>query len=233
LSFAGAASAAPNPTLVCEQSKLVAQAGLEVCLKLNSANMLKGAPDGSASCWANFNATLKKIDAAAAKAGTACRYVDNGNGTVSDLNTGLVWEKKSAAGTGDVHDVDNLYSWSISGIAPDGQAFTVFLATLNNGVSTDGGATTAITGCFANHCDWRLPSIVELQGIVETSATGCTSGSPCIDPTFGPTQSNLYWSATTNAVNAYGAWGVYFFNGSVLGGLKAGGLYVRAVRSGL
>jgi hypothetical protein len=38
---------------------------------------------------------------------------------------------------------------------------TVFLRTLDNATSTDGGVT--ITGCFAGRCDWRLASIVELR----------------------------------------------------------------------
>ncbi len=144
-----------------------------------------------------------------------------------------MWEQKSAAGTGDVHDEDNLYTWSNTGTAPDEGAFTSFLAALNNGASTDGGVSTAITGCFANHCDWRLPSIVELQGIVDLSASGCDSGGPCIDPTFGATQSYYYWSATTSAAFPNYAWFVYFFSGFVSLDLKTFNYYVRAVRSGL
>src|SRR5947208_7068323 len=39
-------------------------------------------------------------------------YLDNGDGTVTDNPTGLMWEKKSASGTGDIHDVSNTYTWS-------------------------------------------------------------------------------------------------------------------------
>ncbi len=143
-----------------------------------------------------------------------------------------MWEQKSAAGTGDVHDEDNLYTCSNTGTAPDEEAFTSFLAALNNGLSTDGGAQPP-SPAFANHCDWRLPSIVELQGIVVLSASGCGSGGPCIDPTFGAIQSYYYWSATTPADFPLGAWNVYFFNGFVSNASKPLNLYVRAVRSGL
>jgi len=162
---------------------------------------------------------------------TSTRFVDNGDGTITDNQIGLMWEKKTGtigtANLSDVHDVNNTYTWTTG--------FTSFLATLNNGASTDGGATTPITGCFANYCDWRLPSIVELQGIVDSSATGCGSGSgsACIDPIFGSTQSGIYWSATTFAGNPVSAWDVDFSNGTVDGDNKAGGGYVRAVRSGL
>src|SRR5256885_1086386 len=43
------------------------------------------------------------------------RYVDNGDGTVTDNMTGLMWEKKSPAGTGDVHDVLNTWTWTVTG----------------------------------------------------------------------------------------------------------------------
>jgi hypothetical protein len=161
--------------------------------------------------------------------------VDNGDGTVSDLNTGLMWEQTTGTiggtNTGDVNDVNNQYTWSSSGTAPDGTAFTSFLAILNNGISTDGGPSTPITGCFANHCDWRLPSIVELQGIVNTSDV------PPIDPIFGPTQLSFgYWSTTTVANNLVVVWYMDFSDGQWMGANKAlefPASYVRAVRSGL
>src|SRR5919198_2193305 len=40
----------------------------------------------------------------------ALAYVDNGDGTITDSNTGLVWEKKSADGT--IHEKDMTYIWS-------------------------------------------------------------------------------------------------------------------------
>jgi hypothetical protein len=234
---AGAAQATPNPKPGWEQSKLAEQAELEGCLT--------DTPDMSAQCWTKFNAALELIDAAAAKAGTSCRYVDNGDGTVSDRNTGLMWEKKTGTighfDSGDVRNVNNLFKWSTNdsgGTAPDGTAFTRFLGTLNNGFSTDGRTTTPITGCFASHCDWRLPSIEELQNIVDLSAPGCGSGSPCIDRIFGPTQSlsarsttpGYYWSATACCGAGGSAWDVYFYNGLVYGDSKTHYFYVRAVR---
>jgi hypothetical protein len=46
-------------------------------------------------------------------AGGALRYADNGDGTISDLNTGLMWEKKSDDGS--IHDKDDVHSWSGTG----------------------------------------------------------------------------------------------------------------------
>jgi hypothetical protein len=122
----------------------------------------------------------------------AQRFTDNGDGTVTDHQSGLMWEKKTPAGSGDVHDINNRYTWGNW----DGTVFTVFLGTLNNGADQNGpnNVDSPITGCFANHCDWRLPSVVELRSIL---AAGCPTV-PCIDPAFGPTQADVYRSATTN-----------------------------------
>ena len=44
------------------------------------------------------------------------RFVDNGNGTIADGHTGLMWEKKDNAGS--MHDVDNVYAWTGSCTEP-------------------------------------------------------------------------------------------------------------------
>jgi len=41
---------------------------------------------------------------------TATRFVDNGDGTITDTNTGLMWEKKDAAGG--LHEVTTRYTWA-------------------------------------------------------------------------------------------------------------------------
>ncbi len=128
------------------------------------------------------------------------RFNVNGDGTLTDNQTGLMWELKSVAGTGDVHDVNNSYVWSITGSASDGTLFTTFLSMLNSDVSPNGGST-----CFANHCDWRLPNIPELRTIVETSVPNCGSGAVCIDPAFGPTGGE-YSSSTTAADSSINVW---------------------------
>ena len=230
----------PNPTLRCQQSKLAAQGDLDLCLALNSANMLKGALDHSAECQQGLTKALATIDALAAKEGTACRYVDNHDGTVSDLNTALMWEQTTGT-IGGPHQpdsdrreqpvrVDDRRQLSgrsgvhgVSGYAEQRR------------IVQRRGSPSPITGCFASHCDWRLPSIVELQEIVDASATDCGSGGPCIDPAFGPTQSVGYWSSDTISYDPTSAWSTDFAHADVTYGLKAGyhRLRSRAVRSGL
>jgi len=155
------------------------------------------------------------------------RFVDNGDGTVTDNVTGLQWEKKTD--DGGVQDRDNRYTWTDTSDGdltdPDGTAFTVFLANLNT------------EPCFAGHCDWRLPKVnrggdpAELETILLAPYPCGTS--PCIDPIFGPTAAGLYWSATTYASYPSYAWGVYFNDGFVFYDSKAYTYYVRAVRAGL
>jgi Protein of unknown function (DUF1566) len=157
--------------------------------------------------------------------------MDNGDGTISDLLTGLMWEKKigtagGAAEPSDPNNVNNTYTWSDTGSAPDGTVFSVFLPFLNGQIPGS---------CFANHCDWRLPSQDELRRIVDKSVPGCgtTSPTPCIDPTFDPTHSGIYWTDTRGPLPEY-LWYVAFSDGGNQGlTKKLFSFYVRAVRTNL
>jgi hypothetical protein len=163
----------------------------------------------------------------------ACQpqYVDNGDGTVTDNRTGLMWEKKieGTVNPGNVHDVNNGYTWSVASSVADGTLFTGFIAGLNQ------GAGNGPTSCFADHCDWRIPTIVELKGILDFVAP--QPSMPLIDPTFGPTKNDFYWSSSSDASALEKAWnvdfgvfaGTYGFSGSLL---KLYPGFARAVRGG-
>jgi hypothetical protein len=177
---------------------------------------------------------------------SAPRFEDCGDGTVADHQTGLQWEKKTGTlGTGiyceavacpDPHVVNNLYKWSITATEADGKAFTDFLARLNGEFDPD-----AATGCFADHCDWELPKISELQTILigPEAAPGQAStcpAAPCIDPGFaavgGPTTSWYHWSDSTHAASPTLAWHPHFGLSGVSLGSKTSDAFVRAVRAG-
>jgi Protein of unknown function (DUF1566) len=163
---------------------------------------------------------------------------DNGDGTVSDLDNHLMWEKKTGTPDDegpfcrpndkrcrDPHSVNNRYQWSDRDDpreVRDGTAFTDFLGELNRDVSQNG---VRVTGCFANHCDWRLPTSEELLSLVDSRRF------PRIDAIFGPTQGNLYWSDTTWEQNSRRAWGLNFQTLDFDPFDKTGYLFVRAVRS--
>jgi hypothetical protein len=93
------------------------------------------------------------------------RFHDNSDGTVTDMATGLMWQKDTA----DVND--------------DGQVDSADTLLWND----------AFTYCenlsFAGHDDWRLPQQRELFSIIDVNRTN-----PAIDPVFGAL-SVAYWSS--------------------------------------
>ncbi len=145
--------------------------------------------------------------------------------TIVDHATGLEWEKKttepsSGANFDDPHDVDNTYQWC-AGLYPectnpanpfDGSAAVDFLNKLNGGL----GSKT----CYAGHCDWRLPTVEELEGLPMP-----------IGPDFQPDAASANWSATTVAAEPEKAILVARFVGGTGEAHKSIELSVRAVRT--
>lgn len=221
-------------TAGCLAQKQKAWGGFRKCEAGEKAMLLQGKPADLASCQTKLQGLLDKLTKKATHAAIACRYQDNGDGTVTDYDTGLQWEQKTD--NGNAHDVDNTYTWCMGtpdcpAGQPDGSVFVSFLGTLNNGTSGDG---TTTSGCFAGHCDWRVPAIEELAGIFDTTQGNCGGGSgPCIDQTvFGSTVAGSYWSASTVIGLPPSVWGMDFGDGLVFGG-KHFALHVRGVRSSL
>ncbi len=134
-------------------------------------------------------------------------FRDNGDGTVTDRTTGLMWMQATA-------DADG------------------------NGVVSAGDSMNwqeALNWCekasLAGYTDWRLPTIKELNAIVDYDEQ---VHDPVIDTGFFPdTRSAEYWSATTaNTDFRDYAWAVDFICGDVIQGRKGYQYYVRAVRGG-
>src|SRR5262245_4442605 len=102
---------------------------------------------GQTTCWGStgtVTACAGTGEDGEFRAGAAPSYTDNRDGTVTDNNTGLMWEKKSRDGS--IHDVGVGYTWD--------NAFAVHIAGLNAGAG------------FAGHTDWRLPNVKELQSLI-------------------------------------------------------------------
>lgn len=133
------------------------------------------------------------------------RFMDNMDGTVTDTMTCLQWQQATADPNGDG--------------TPDS-------------MNWENALDYAENLSLADHDDWRLPDINELDSIVDYSRWD-----PSIDPTVFPdTVSSDYWSSTSYAYFYTDvAWLVYYLSGGV-GGVQFNGkssmYYIRAVRSG-
>ncbi|HHI94556.1 MAG TPA: DUF1566 domain-containing protein [Gammaproteobacteria bacterium] len=140
------------------------------------------------------------------------RYTDNGDGTVTDKQTGLTWkqcsEGLSSSSTACDTGTAAKYTW---------QQALQQVETLNN------------SGGFASYTDWRLPNRNELASLVERQCY-----LPAINENLFPnTSSSYYWSSTPRADSAAEVWGVYFHYGIVFVGNKSNADNVRLVRGGL
>ena len=184
--------------------------------------------------------------------GSSRSYTDNGDGTITDNRTGLMWEKKSYDGS--IHALTNTYTWGETSppYTMDGTVVTTFLGTLNNRCadettecSTNGDADCTGIGTgkcgFAGHRDWRIPNVNELQSLVDYEPAtpaidpafnnGCTSG--CTVLTCSCTLSTYYCSSTTYQVSPNYAWDVSFADGTVYANSsKSSSLHARGVRGG-
>jgi hypothetical protein len=239
---ASVAHAASLTTASCLAQKQRAWGQLRACEAGEKAKLLLSRPADLAKCQTDFDDKLARISAVAADASVACRYLDNGDATVTDYDTGLQWEQKVNDNTRDVvHHVETIFSWceryGFESSCPhnvlpstSGTAFVWLLGRLNSGWTFTASQTS---GCFAGHCDWRLPLIEELAGIFDATQAGCGDGSsPCIDPVFGPTRATNYWSATTfNQFHPSTAYVVHFGGGGVGESHVTNHNLARAVRS--
>jgi len=157
--------------------------------------------------------------------GTPLQYQDNYDRTVTDLNTGLMWEMKLAADGSDsgncadgnqdnrdLHCENNVYRWS-----GDGSQETIWdwLDEVN-------------AENYAGRSDWRTPNIRELHSIVDYGRSN-----PTANPIFAPI-SNETWSSTSRSVDATSAFLIDFNDGfSKIPTKTRDAFRVRAVRGGL
>jgi Protein of unknown function (DUF1566) len=186
--------------------------GLPECVRqLNTCNAnLQTCQTDLAACLAEPGAVFPGdgVD------GPALSYTDNGDGTITDNNTLLMWEKKVAGGglgtcLTDLHGVDSECSWA--------EATGAWIAAIN-------------AANLGGHNDWRLPNVKELQSIVDYSKA---FPGPTVASSFpGVTGADDYWSSTTLVGNSLTARSVNFGDGGVNGDMKINSLRVRAVRGG-
>jgi formylglycine-generating enzyme required for sulfatase activity len=153
---------------------------------------------------------------------TGLRFVDCGNGTVQDTQTGLIWLK-------------NANCLPVGG--SDWAAASRRVAKLADGTA-DGTACGLSDGSKAGM--WRLPTIEEWQALSYAYPSSCNpslpaaSGTGCYStsPWATGVQSDGYWSSSANVIFPIDAWGVYLGNGSVGNFVRTFTFYVWPVRGG-
>ena len=126
-------------------------------------------------------------------------FHDNGDGTITDRATGLMWSKAD------------------SGKGMNWQAALTWAQQKN-------------AEKYLGHDDWRLPSVKELQSLVDYTRSPDTSHSPAIDPLFTCTVFTneakqvdwpFYWSSTTHSGLRGGAAAMYVAFGRAAGWLSS------------
>lgn len=148
------------------------------------------------------------------QAGPPFSYTDNGDGTVTDNNTGLTWEKKGDNNT--IHDKDTTYTW----------------ANLNT------HTTTLNSASFAGHSDWRIPNRHELASLVHLgvnspavdAAFNSSCVANCVNTSCSCTGLGPYWTSTTLHSGTTQAWFVQSVDGTIQFDPKTIASRVRAVR---
>ncbi len=134
----------------------------------------------------------------------APRFIDNGDGTVTDNLTGLLWLQAA--------NCFGAQNWTA--------ALTTVNALANGGCGLSDGSSAG---------DWRLPNAKELTSLIDYSQSG-----PALSPghPFSGVQLNFYWSSSTYALSTSEAWNVFLNDGRRLFSNKGNAHYIWAVRGG-
>jgi hypothetical protein len=137
------------------------------------------------------------------------RFTIHGDGTVKDIQTGLMWKRCAEGQTGAdcTGGAAAAYTWQ-------GALERAREANQNGG--------------FAGHADWRVPNVKELRSIAERRCYG-----PAVNlDVFPNTPAYWYWSSSPVAFDGGSAWSVSFAYGYDNWDDKGGSGYVRLVRGG-
>lgn len=139
---------------------------------------------------------------------TKAGYIENGDGTVTDTKTDLMWMQCSEGQVGPKCEGQvQKYMWDLAMSLP---------VHLNQ------------RGGFAGYSDWRLPSAQELHSLVrlDERPTICSEA-------FPNTPVDMFWSSTPVDAGGKEVWNVYFGSGSMGSNAGDNAYAVRLVRTAL
>lgn len=173
--------------------------------------------EAKAKCEAVFNNGIAAVNARN-KDGVACRFINNGDQTMGDLDTRLTWELKGkpdgVPNLKEVRDPDNTFTWFEATIDYPKALNQPQARTCIEGMPLQGCNTAG----FAGKQDWRLPTILELakllgcdlnsfqcQGLVDPGGAGHEGGPLTI---LAP---GAVWSATGVSGDPNRAWAVFTY----------------------
>ncbi len=143
-----------------------------------------------------------------------CRFIDNGDGTITDDDTGLMWLQDA--------NCANTVGYDPNGTG-DGR-----VDWLNAGAFVDAINAGTYPACSGGgYADWHLSTRDELVSLIDDS-----NSSPAL-PTGHPftnVLNDIYWTSTEYAPNPTDAWYVYLDDGDVNGDDKTSTDYAWAVR---
>jgi hypothetical protein len=141
-----------------------------------------GTPSGCDRTWAHWNTVEPSA------------FVDEGDGTVKDTTTKLLWQKEYAP-----------------------------MLTRSDALAYCEQLT------LAGHCDWRLPTRIELSTLVDYGSAGTLLVAPVFGADGG-TDPSGYWTASSYFGDPTKAWAVHFGLGLVFPSPLGSPLDVRCVR---
>ena len=131
-------------------------------------------------------------------------FVVNGDGTVTDRNSELMWKQcyEGLSGAGCAIGATMQMTWRAA------------LAAAKNSL-------------FAGYSDWRVPNRQELESLLDSSCYSPATN----DTVFPGTGGDYVWSSTTMDANPALAWLVYFYVGNSSADNKTYPRQVRLVRA--
>jgi hypothetical protein len=144
---------------------------------------------------------------------TATRFNDNGDGTVTDNLTGLIW----------------LTNANCASATRTWQTALTDVEQLNTNGTMNSNDCGDTSNSNSHQTDWRLPNVKELQSLIDFSqnSPALPSGQP-----FSGVQASVYWSSTSAADDSTNAWYVFLDGGDVFTNAKLNSVYVWPVRGG-